>query len=109
MRLAGAVVDGMPVDWPKELSSTPDLEMRQLVEKLQVLATMAAVHRAADDSTHDLVAELEPDTVPTSGGQLELRLTIVKGSFGTVHLAWDPRLEREVALKILHRSPRSAG
>ena len=25
-----------------------------------------------------------------------------------MHLAWDPRLEREVALKILHRSPRSA-
>ena len=33
MRLAEAVVDGMPVDWAKELSSTPDLEMRQLVEK----------------------------------------------------------------------------
>jgi len=108
MRLAGAVVDGMPVDWAKELSSTPDLEMRQLVEKLQVLATMAAVHRAADDSTRDLVAELEPDTVQTSWGPLELRRTIGKGSFGTVYLAWDPRLEREVALKILHRSPRSA-
>src|SRR5512145_1555173 len=108
MRLAGAVVDGMPVDWAKELSSTPDLEMRQLVEKLRVLATMAAVHRAADDSTHDLTAELEPETVQTSWGPLELRRTIGRGSFGTVYLAWDPRLEREVALKILHRSPRSA-
>ena len=53
MRLAEAVVDGMPVDWAKELSSTPDLETRQLVDKLRVLATMAAVHRAADDSTRD--------------------------------------------------------
>ena len=105
MRLPGAVVDGMPVDWAKELSSTPDLEMRQLVEKMRVLATLAAVHRAADDSTRE---ELEPETAQTSWGPLELRRTIGKGSFGTVHLAWDPRLEREVALKILHRSPRSA-
>jgi tetratricopeptide (TPR) repeat protein/TolB-like protein len=98
----------MPVDWATELSSTPDLEMRQLVEKLRVLATMAAVHRAADDSTRDPIAELEPETVQTSWGPLKLRRTIGKGSFGTVHLAWDPGLEREVALKILHRSPRSA-
>ena len=106
-RLAEAVVDGTPVDWAKELSSTPDLKMRQLVEKLRVLATMAAVHREADDSTRDAIAGLEAETVRTSWGPLELRRTIGKGSFGTVHLAWDPRLEREVALKILHRSPRS--
>jgi serine/threonine protein kinase/tetratricopeptide (TPR) repeat protein/TolB-like protein len=107
-RLAEAVVDGTPVDWAKELSSTPDLETRQLVEKLRVLANVAAVHRVADDSTRDAMAGLEPETVRTAWGPLELRRTIGEGSFGTVYLAWDPRLEREVALKILHRSPRSA-
>src|SRR5262245_34818714 len=107
-RLAKAVVDGTPVDWSKERSSTPDLRMRQLVEQLRVLATVAAVHRAANDSTNDPTVELEPETVRTSWGPLQLRRTIGKGSFGTVHLAWDPRLEREVALKILHRSSRSA-
>ena len=35
--LAGAVVDGAPVDWAKERASTPDPEVRQVVEQLQVL------------------------------------------------------------------------
>ena len=110
MSLAGAVVDGTPVDWAQELASTPDAEMRQLVEQLRVLATMAAVHRSTDGSTLDPVVEQEQDpaSVPTSWGPLQLRRTIGKGSFGTVHLAWDPSLEREVALKILQRSQRSA-
>ena len=108
MSLAGAVVDGTPVDWAKELASTPDAEMRQLVEQLRVLATMAAVHRSTDGSTQDPVVEPDPESVPTSWGPLQLRRTIGKGSFGTVHLAWDPSLEREVALKILQRSQRSA-
>lgn len=108
MGLAGAVVDGTPVDWVKELASTPDPEMRQLVEQLRVLATMAAVHRAGDESTRGSVAQVEPEPVRTSWGPLGLRRTIGKGSFGTVHLAWDPQLQREVALKILHRSAKSA-
>ena len=107
-RLAEAVVDGTPVDWAKERSSTPDLEMRQLVEQLRLLATVASVHRAADDSTRDPRAELESEPVRMSWGPLKLRRTIGTGSFATVHLAWDPRLEREVALKLLHRSPSSA-
>src|SRR5688500_3953410 len=109
MSLAGAVVDGTPVDWAKELATTPDPEMRRFVEQLRVLATMAAVHRTTDASTHDPVEEPDAESVPTSWGPLELRRKIGQGSFGTVHLAWDPSLEREVALKILRRSHRSAG
>lgn len=41
-------------------------------------------------------------------GPLELRRTIGQGRFGTVHVAWDPGLEREVALKILHDADQSA-
>ena len=108
MGLAGAVVDGTPLDWAKEIASTPDPDTRQLVEQLRVLATMAAVHRAADESTYGAATRLESEPVRTTWGALELRDTIGKGSFGTVHLAWDPRLERQVALKILHRSPQSA-
>ena len=54
----------------------------------------------------------DPPSVPASWGPLQLRRTIGKGSFGTVHLAWDPGLEREVALKfssaLSDRRPSSA-
>jgi TolB-like protein/tetratricopeptide (TPR) repeat protein len=41
-------------------------------------------------------------------GPLEIRRTIGHGRFGTVHVAWDPSLEREVALKILRTADQSA-
>ena len=44
----------------------------------------------------------------TTWGPLELRRTIGQGRFGTVHVAWDPGLEREVALKLLHEADQSA-
>jgi eukaryotic-like serine/threonine-protein kinase len=40
-------------------------------------------------------------------GPLELRRTIGRGRFGTVYVAWDPGLEREVALKILRGAGQS--
>src|SRR6266545_3541701 len=39
-------------------------------------------------------------------GALKLRRKIADGSFGTVYLAWDPALEREVALKVLRAADR---
>src|SRR5262245_50588865 len=109
MNLAGAVADGTPVDWRQELQSTPNPDERDVVEQLRVLAAMAGVHRTAGSTTiHDPVDGSDPESARTSWGPLKLRRTIGKGSFGTVYLAWDPNLEREVALKILQRSPRSA-
>ena len=48
-------------------------------------------------------------TEPTSSrwGALECRRKIAGGGFGTVYLAWDPALEREVALKVLRAAGRS--
>jgi TolB-like protein len=44
----------------------------------------------------------------TRWGPLEIRRTIGQGRFGTVHVAWDPALEREVALKILRDTNQSS-
>lgn len=39
-------------------------------------------------------------------GRFEIRRELGRGAQSVVHLAWDPQLEREVALKALHLGPR---
>src|SRR5947209_912704 len=39
-------------------------------------------------------------TLPTSFGRFEVRDFLGEGSFGTVYRAYDPQLDREVALKV---------
>ena len=105
IELAGAIVDGTPVDWPSELASPRNADDQKIIEQLQAIAALASVHRSPDDSTHDLVAE--DHSVRTSWGPLQLRRVIGRGSFGTIYLAWDPGLEREVVVKIMERSNRT--
>src|SRR3954468_9858317 len=106
--LAGAVADGAPVDWDGAESSAGNPELQDAIQQLRILADMAAVHRraaaeAAVESPRD-----PAETRDTRWGPLELRRQIGNGHFGTVYLAWDPNLEREVALKILKDADRSA-
>ena len=106
MQLAGAVADGTPVDWAKELESTSGDDDRRIIERLQAVAALADVHRSTESSTHHSTVEGQP--ARTSWGPLQLRRVIGRGSFGTIYLAWDPGLEVEVVVKILERSDRTA-
>ena len=83
--LAQAVADGAAVDWD-QAESTAQGEERLIVRQLRLLAGFAASTR---EGTNDW-------------GTLQIRSEIASGTFGTVYRAWDPRLEREVALKLLH-------
>jgi len=69
------------------------------------------VERALVDSTATMAGDQQaaPQPAPAMGrwGALEFRRKIGGGGFGTVYLAWDPALEREVALKVLQASGRS--
>ena len=84
--LAEAVADGTDVDWERAESSAQDPEERRIIQQLRHLAGVSTAAR-----THAL-----------SWGSLELRGELGKGTFGTVYRAWDTRLEREVALKLLN-------
>ena len=102
MELAAAVADLQQINWSDAKSAAlPD--ERHLIRQLEVLARVAALHRGPQDpAPRGSVLPAPGETGVSRWGSLELRREIGNGSYATVYLAWDPRLEREVALKILH-------
>jgi serine/threonine protein kinase len=123
MKLAEAVADGLGVDWADAASSSASAEVRELVEYLHVLADVASLHRsngsdagvtpppqpsgATPDATVDEAdADRQPRQPLQSWGPFEIRERVGSGSFGTVYRALDPRLNREIAVKLLNRMRR---
>ena len=89
--LAGTVLDGGDVDWTAAESSA-DTDSRPLLRHLRLVASVAEVQRRA---------------LPGDGetwGHLRLLERVGHGAFGEVFRAWDTRLDREVALKLLTAS-----
>jgi serine/threonine-protein kinase len=106
--VAAALADGTPVDWESAARSATSEEDRRLLAELRFIARM--VGRSADGSCGS-----RPHVAPGSGrlptpvaaqsaefwGPLRLLEHVGRGSFGDVYRAWDTRLDREVALKLL--------
>ena len=65
------------------------------------------------DEASNPAVKMEPEDrgrAPATGrtwGSFELLQLVGRGSFGEVYRAWDPRLQREIAIKLL--LPRSVG
>ena len=98
--VASSIGDGRHLDWTL-LSRSQGVDA-SLVDELNVIARIAAAHRAVPLS--------EPWSVPDPArwGDLQIREVLGRGAYGTVYRAWDPELERDVALKIC-RIPESGG
>src|SRR5271167_4422909 len=111
MELAAAVADGEAIDWAGAEAAAGSPSLQATVHELSIVAGLANAHRHAnDDSDAAVDAPPRPAAPARIGlwGPLELRREIGNGFFGTVYLAWDPSLERDVAVKILRDSDRSA-
>jgi len=112
-RSAEAVADQDRPDWEAEAPRRP--ELRRAVTGLRVMARLANAHFEARRAFRlDVEPAMEPaagDTDPSlrqpafQWGFLRALDRIGEGSFGEVWRAWDPSLEREVALKLRRLSP----
>jgi RIO-like serine/threonine protein kinase len=102
------IADGLTVDWNAIDKAAPARE-RDWARSLRVLNDIVNLHReAAVDYEHTTLANAGP-AHPSSGsaldtwGKYRLANKVGEGSYGSVYRAWDSDLERDVAIKILHR------
>jgi len=105
--LAVAIADGTAVDWPA--ASTAVLQRLQCLERLvrghEAVRSLPA--RAGGAARETLLTEarrkaaLSDHPLRVQWGPLIVHEKIGRGSFGDVYRAWDPRLDREVALKLI--------
>jgi dipeptidyl aminopeptidase/acylaminoacyl peptidase len=113
--LVRAVCDGASVDWDATDAPGSD-SFRQTLEELRLVAEIANLNRSLGG---------EIDTAPTTPprarggpavpppfarwGHLHLLDHVASGAFGDVYRAWDPAIDREVALKLLRPTGREGG
>ena len=97
LRVAQDLVDGREIDWEDVLRREPDLASE--LERLRQLEAFASA--AGDGVNRDVVDGARPlEPVLFSWGEIQALEKIDTGSFAEVYRAWDPGLEREVALKL---------
>jgi len=103
--LAEAVADGLQPDWDTAESSAVDESERAAIRHLRAISQMGrgrAILYTSSLASETLGARATLDDGAT-WGTLRILEKVGRGQFGDVYRAWDPALDREVALKLLRR------
>ena len=106
--LTEAVADGQDIDWSSVDLSSIDAPDRERVAELRAIAEigqyLATLTRDGSLSMSSAILESTPQPGPPFvWGSLEIREHVGRGRFGDVYRAWDPAIDRHVALKLLRR------
>lgn len=96
--LTDSVSEGRREDWDALASGASDPRQRGSIRALGQLSRIADFHRALQRGANDADAGAAG---PQHWGELLLLEQVGAGTRGDVWRAWDPRLQREVALKLL--------
>jgi serine/threonine-protein kinase len=105
--VAVKVADRRAVDWEEELRASTSERERRILAQLRLLESVARVHESSLDAEpltsveETALSDQIAQAAPSIWGHLELGEKLGEGAFGEVFRARDPRLEREVALKLL--------
>jgi hypothetical protein len=114
--LADAIADGTPVDWRDAETRVRSDEERGLVDRLRVLARLAAVHRGVDPGLDPnaetrglapLIQLEEPanrQPVGLHASRFVISRQLGRGGFGVVYQAYDRERKLDVAIKSLHHA-----
>jgi serine/threonine protein kinase len=101
------IADGLSVDW-NAIDKAAASRERAWAKSLRVLNDIVKLHRDAAVDYEQTTLAAPGRAVPTQSaldtwGKYRLANKVGEGSYGSVYRAWDSELERDVALKILHR------
>ena len=92
-RVAEALADGTPVDWDAAFARAASPAEQEQLNRLREFASVWQGSDVSEDTP-------DPDSGPDFGG-IQLQERIGRGGFGEVYRAWDRRLRRHVAVKLL--------
>jgi len=107
--LAVAIADGAELDWAEADGALVDDDERELAANLRAIASINGLISTSRDAltstsrgaSTDRVARLAPGT---TWGSLRIVAHLGAGRFGDVYRAFDPALDREVALKLVREN-----